>query len=113
MARLSTLAVLAALASAAPESPSEQIHLSLTPERGSMAVSFVVRDWNCPTGTTRSVAWAVANDVEPVPTLSNTATVNGVSYSDSGETLCLFDGVLSGLPANTRVFYRPESATTT
>lgn len=78
-----------------------------------MIVSFVVKDWDCPTGTTRTVAWAEATDVEPVPALKNVATATGVAYNEDGESLCLFDAELSGLKSNVRYYYRPEGGAET
>jgi hypothetical protein len=127
------VAFAAAAVLAGPDSPAEQTHLSLTGVAGSVAVSFAVRDWNCPAGASRGIAWGAAEDTDPNPKLTAKAVcspavthavlhqrtgslvqvVPGRAYTDVGNTLCLFDFELVDLAPNTRYFYRVEGGAET
>lgn len=82
----------------------EQVHLSLAPTPDTVHVSFAVADWACPAGSTRLIAYGTSES-----NLDRTAVAVGVAFStDIASPLCLFDGDLPGLEANTRYWYRPE-----
>jgi len=100
VAALAVCAVLSTLGAG----PSEQVHLSVVGKEGIMHVAFAVDNWRCAATDKRAVRYGTE-----AAKLTQTVYATGFAYTAGmKKPVCLFDGDMTGLAANTRYFYTVE-----